>query len=135
MVDRLSKDWRSQIYAFYEPVPEITYVKGWRCHEFKCAACSCKYRARCYLDTKDKSSTGNLIKHTKNCWGDDTWNAANRCLGIDEARNMIVKPMGRMESISTIFKRLGKGRVTYSNWMHTKTEIKYLGRMVSTYAS
>ena len=76
-IERLSKDWKSPIYAFYEPLPEVVNNKGQRCHKFKCAAHGCNYKSRHYLDTKDKSSTGNLIKHAKSCWGDEAWMAAN----------------------------------------------------------
>ncbi|KAF8234908.1 hypothetical protein L208DRAFT_1071359, partial [Tricholoma matsutake] len=51
--EQLSKDWKSPVYAFYQPVPDITYIAGHRCHEFKCAAHGCKYNACRYLDTKD----------------------------------------------------------------------------------
>ena len=33
--ERVSKDWRSPVYAFYHPVPKITYLDEGRCHEFK----------------------------------------------------------------------------------------------------
>jgi hypothetical protein len=122
----LSKDWKSPIYAFYEPIPDITYVNDRQCHEFKCAARGCKYKARRYLDTKDKLSTGNLIKHAKSCWGEEAWNAANDCKNATEVREAITNPITRSGSITAIFKRLGKGKVTYSHRMHTKTETKYV---------
>ncbi|KAF8882315.1 hypothetical protein CPB84DRAFT_1750936 [Gymnopilus junonius] len=78
------KKWTSPIYAFYEPVPGPTYNNKRRCHEFKCLGRSCKYTARCYLDTKDKSSTGNLITHVKSCWGEPTWEAAKLLNNADE---------------------------------------------------
>ena len=124
-IERLSKDWKSPIYAFYEPLPEVVNIKGRRCHEFKCAARGCNYKSWCYLDTKDKSSTGNLIKHVKSCWGDEAWMAANDCKNAAEARETITKPIARSGSITAIFKRNSKGKVTYSHRMHTKTETKY----------
>ncbi|KAF8236208.1 hypothetical protein L208DRAFT_1252844, partial [Tricholoma matsutake] len=120
----LSKDWKSLVYAFYQPVPDITYVAGCRCHEFKCVVCSCKYKACRYLDTKDKALTGNLIKHTKTCWGEEAWNAVNDCKDTNKARETVTKPMLKTGSITSIFEHLGKGKVTYLHHMHTKTETK-----------
>ncbi|KAH9981719.1 hypothetical protein BJV74DRAFT_879180 [Russula compacta] len=110
----LSKDWKSLVYAFYHPVPDVIYVKGRRCHEFKCAAHGCKYTSRRYLDMKDKSSTGNLIKHAKSCWGNEAWKAVNDCKNATEARESVMEPITKSGSIT--------GKVTYSHWMHTKTE-------------
>jgi len=42
-LERLSKDWKASVYAFYNPIPEIAYINKRRCHEFKCAARGCKY--------------------------------------------------------------------------------------------
>jgi hypothetical protein len=126
MTECLSKDWKSPIYAFYESVPEIHYINNRRCHEFKCAARRCKYKARRYLDTKDKASTGNLIKHVRSCWGEEAWIAASDCKDANEARQSVTKPMAKTGSITTTFKRIGKGKVTYSHRMHMKTETKYM---------
>ncbi|KAF8219061.1 hypothetical protein L208DRAFT_1131753, partial [Tricholoma matsutake] len=122
--ERLSKDWKSPIYAFYHPILDITYVNSHRCHEFKCAARSCKYKAHHYLDTKDKASTGNMIKHANLCWGEEAWDAANRCKDATEAQETVMKPLVKTGSITAIFKWLGIGKVTYSHRMHTKTETK-----------
>ncbi|KAF9230693.1 hypothetical protein BU15DRAFT_56970, partial [Melanogaster broomeanus] len=69
-IARLMKDWNSPIYAFYEPVPTIEYENGRRCHVFKCTARGCKHRVRRYLDKSDATSTGNMRKHVKSCWGE-----------------------------------------------------------------
>jgi hypothetical protein len=126
-IERMSKDWKSPVYAFYEPVPEIEYVDSRRTHVFKCMAVRCKYRARRYLDTKDKSSTGNLIKHVKLCWGDEVWKAASECKNAGEARAAVVKPFAKSGNITASFERTGKGTVTYMHRQHTKTETKYVG--------
>jgi hypothetical protein len=99
-------------------------VKGRRCHEFKCAARGCKYTSRRYLDTKDKASTGNLIKHAKSCWGDEAWNAAIDCKNAADARANVTNPIKKSGSITSAFKRSGKGKVTYSHRMLTKSETK-----------
>ena len=127
-IERLSKDWKSPIYALYELIPEIIYVDNRRCHEFKCATQGCKYKSRHYLDTKDRSSTGNLIKHAKSCWGHEAWDAANQCKNATEARDEVMNHLVKSHSwaITAMFKWKGKGKVTYSHRMHTKVETKYV---------
>ena len=120
----MSKDWKSPVYAFYKPVVGIKYVGGCRCHAFKCTALSCQYTAHRFLDTKDKSSMGNLIKHIKTCWGNEVWAAASECQDASEARNAIVKPFAKSVSITASFERKGKGAVTYSHRQHMKTQTK-----------
>ena len=123
-IDRERKEWKSPVYAFYEPIPEVTCIKGRRCHEFRCAGRGCKYISRRYLDTKDKASTGNLIKHAKSCWGDEAWIAANDCKNATEARSRVTNPIKRSGSITSAFKRTGSGKVTYQNRLLTKGETK-----------
>ena len=72
--------------------------------------------------TKDKASTGNLIKHAKLCWGEEAWNATNECKDATEARETITKPMSKTGSITAIFKWLWKGKVMYLHHMHMKTK-------------
>lgn len=57
----MMKSWTSPIYAFYKPTPSITYVGSCQCRIFKCTGRGCKFESWRYLDTKDKSSTGNLL--------------------------------------------------------------------------
>ncbi|GLB43472.1 putative protein dimerization activity [Lyophyllum shimeji] len=123
-LDRMKKKWDSPVYAFFGPVPEIVYVNGRRCHEFACAAKGCKFKARRYLDTRDRTSTSNLIKHVRGCWGEDAWAAAKACGSIDDARKSIVKPLNMDGSILASFERKGKGKVTYSHRPHTKAETR-----------
>ena len=129
-LERLSKEWKSPVYAFYQLIPEHTQVKGCPCHEFKCAARGCKYKSQCYLDTKDKASTGNLIKHAKSCWGNEAWNTANECKNAMDARATVTNPIKRSGSITSIFKWMGKGKVTYTHRMHMKSETKWAGHWV-----
>ena len=124
-LEQLSKDWKSPIYAFYHPIPDVAYVNEWCCHEFKCAGRGCKYKARRYLDTKDKSSTGNLIKHVRACWGEEAWAVANKCKDAAEARVVVTKPLAKNGSITKVFKRLGKKVVAYSTQMNSKSETRY----------
>ena len=112
--------------AFFDPVPEITYVETQRCHEFKCAAKGCKHKCQCYLDTKDRSSTSNMIKHAKTCWSQPAWEAACACHNATKARKGVMKSILSTGSITAAFQHKGKEKVTYSHCMHTKTETKFV---------
>ncbi|KAF8238066.1 hypothetical protein L208DRAFT_1244012, partial [Tricholoma matsutake] len=122
----LLKDWKSPVNAFYHPIPVVAYMNARQWHEFKCAAHGCKYISRQYLDKKDRASTGNIIKHAKQCWGEETWIAANQCQNAAEARSSVTGPVSSSGSITATFEQMGKGKVTYSHRMHTKTELKYV---------
>jgi hypothetical protein len=121
---RLSKRWTAPIYAFYHAVPEIAYVDGRRCHIFSCAERSCKFHCRRFLDKGDANSTGNLRKHVKTCWGEEALKAAEEAKTVDIARENVVNALNQSGSISAAFERKGKGKVTYSNRQHTKTETR-----------
>lgn len=125
MPEHMMKSWTSPIYAFYEPVPSIDYVDGRRSHIFKCMAHGCKFKSRQYLDTKDKSSTGNMVQHVKGCWGDECWAAASVCHTAEEARESVTKPYSHSGSITASFSQTGKGKVTYSHRNHMKAKTKY----------
>jgi len=114
-LDRMMERWTSPVYAFYCPIPDITYVGGRRAHVFKCAAKSCKYTCRRYLDGPDRSSTGNLIKHVKTCWGDAAYEAATDCQHANDARESVVKPLKKTGTITESFDRKGKGKVSLSH--------------------
>ena len=83
---------------------------------------------RRYLDKSDAKSTSNLRKHAKSCWGAETVEAADRTKDVSEARDSVVKPLGKDGSITAIFERVGKGKVTYSHRQHTKAQTKYVIR-------
>ncbi|KDR67834.1 hypothetical protein GALMADRAFT_79372 [Galerina marginata CBS 339.88] len=123
---RLSKDWNSPIYVFFKPEPAIEYVKGRCVHVFECAAKPCKGRGGCYvrryLDTGDAKSTGNLRKHAKVCWGEDAVAAADDTKDVRAAREALGLMKNANRSITAVFKRIGKDKITYSHRQHTKTE-------------
>ncbi|KAH7904263.1 hypothetical protein BJ138DRAFT_967579, partial [Hygrophoropsis aurantiaca] len=122
--ERLSKKWTSPIYGFYHPVPEIEYVGSRRCHTFQCASRRCSYKCRRFLDTCDANSTGNLRKHARICWGEDALKAAAGLTEVDDVRQNIVESLNETGSITMAFERKGKGKVTYSNRQHTRTETR-----------
>ena len=67
--EQMHKKWNSPIYAFFDPSPIITHEGMWKCHTFKCAACSCKVTVHHLLDKQDATSTGNMWKYVLKCWG------------------------------------------------------------------
>jgi hypothetical protein len=129
----LSKEWKAPVYAFFEPVPQIGYEAGRRFHSFKCAARGCKQRIHHYLDTNDHGSTGNLRKHAKTCWGTEAVEMAGTVKTAAEARENVVKPLQMNGSITAVFERTNKGKVTYSHRQHTKAETKYVMQSVSNF--
>ncbi|KZV80206.1 hypothetical protein EXIGLDRAFT_630613 [Exidia glandulosa HHB12029] len=115
----MQKTWNSPVYAFFKPDVIIGYSKGRRYHEFICAAQPCKkasHTVRRFLDTRDRSSTSNLRTHAIGCFGHDT---VKKTLG---------ETIGHMRdgSITASFERAGKGKVTFSHKLMTKTESRYL---------
>ena len=58
----------------------------------------------------------------RTCWGEEAVKAADEASSATEAREKIVKPLNLSGSIDAAFERKGKGKVTYLNRQHTKTE-------------
>jgi len=126
---RLSKEWVSPIYVFFAPVPRIEYVKDRRVHVFQCAALQCKGRhgrdVRRFLDTGDARLTSGLRRHAKQCWGNETVNAADRTKDLTAARTILANSgLKRNGSITAAFERIGKSSVTYSHRQLTYTETR-----------
>ena len=130
MIARLSKDWTSPIYVFFEKEALIEYINGRRVHVFTCTATRCRGKGngrlvRRYLDTGDAKSTSNLRKHAKACWGEDVVAAADATRDLRAAWDAVSKMSGNM-SIADVFERApGKGTVTYSHRQHTSAEVRY----------
>ncbi len=94
--------WNTPIYAFWKPIPTIGYDKGRRYHQFHCFKKSCSKSVKRYLDTSDATSTGNLHRHTKTCWGAEVLTSAMNAGNLDEARNVLSK--SKDGSIAEAFK-------------------------------
>ena len=127
--ERLKKDWRSPIYAFFRPDVAITYVDNRRAHDFTCAAQHCKGKGknarlvRRYLDTGDKKSTSSLRRHAKVCWGDEVVERAVEAKDIDAARRALHDAKPKKDgSLTAVFGRTGKGKISYSHRQHTTAE-------------
>ena len=116
---RLQKDWRSAVYAFFRPDVNISYINGRRAHNFTCAAKNCKGRGkdrrivRRYLDKKDSKSTGSLNRHAKMCWGEDIVRQATEAGNIESARQALKDAKLIDGSITAVFNRMGKGKITW----------------------
>jgi hypothetical protein len=129
--ERLIRGWNAPIYAFFVAVPEIEYYSGRRIHVFWCLAKTCQGKGktpRCvnrFFDKGDASSTSNLRKHAKKCWGDDVVKLADETKDVNLARDIVAKSGMGNAMITTMFERKkSKGVVTYSHTQHTKTETK-----------
>jgi len=121
---QMMKQWTSPVYTFYEAIPDIQYIAGHHMHVFKYAAKSCSYNCWRFLDGPDCSSTGNLIKHVKSCWGKAAYEAAMACQHAKDARESVIKPLTTTGTITAAFEQKGKGKVTYWHRQHTKKETK-----------
>ena len=119
--DKMRKGWRSALYGLFKPEVEVKYDQGRKYHLFLCAAKNCRLSSgepgvRRYLDTQDRSSTGNLKKHAIACWGEEAVSLALR----GEAAT------SRSGSIFSAFARQGQHLVTISHRLHSTTETRYV---------
>lgn len=113
------------VYAFYSQDVTIGYEKGRRYHGFKCLAKHCKLKEpiKRFLDKGDHSSTGNLRKHAKKCWGLEAIEAADQAEHVEEVRRTIVAGLQHNGTLTAHFARK-KGAVTYSHKPHTYAETR-----------
>ena len=129
--ERLQGGWNAPIYAFFGTVPEIKYFSGRQVHVFSCLAKCCRGKGKSsrsvnrYVDKSDVSSTSNLRKHAKICWGNDVVTAADETKDLTHARVIVAKLGLGNTLITAMFERVkGKRAVTYSHTQHTKAETK-----------
>jgi hypothetical protein len=128
--ERLQKDWRSPIYAFFQAKISIKEVDGRRVHDFTCNAVSCKgkgldgRRVRRYLDTGDSKSTSSLRRHAIKCWGGDIISQADKANDLGTARDAVKGAELKDGSITAVFERTAKGKITYSHRPHTNAETR-----------
>ena len=126
-VARLARKWRSPIYAFYSTRPFIGYADGRRFHSFVCQANSCKHIVRRYLDKNDTGSTGNLRRHAKACWGDDTVRSIESAVSADDALTLLKRDVRLHDGdLGMFFKTKVRGTVSYSHRQHTTAETRYV---------
>lgn len=114
---KLINEWNSPIYAFL-----------WQSiHVFKCAAQGCGVKVCWYTDIKDAHLIRNLQKHATACkgWSDEILQATDQAANAKEVE---VKLIGRYlhdDTITMVFKRKEKGKITYSHCPHTHEETWY----------
>ena len=77
---------------------------------------------RRYLDMGDAKSTGNLRKHAKVCWGEETVAAADQTRHVEAAHEALKKR--KDGSITEAFEQVARGKVSYSHRQHTMTEAR-----------
>lgn len=79
---------------------------------------------RRYQDKGDANSTSNLRKHAKKCWTEDVIATADRAKTADDIRGTALGGNLSAQTITAVFERQGKGKITYSHKQHTKTEAR-----------
>jgi hypothetical protein len=127
-LEQLSKDWNSPIYAFFQLTPLINHIDGHCLHIFECNAKHCKGKGQNgrhvqqYLDMGDAKSTSNMRRHAKICWGEEMVAAASQTKDIHAARDAMATAKPKDGSITAVYDRIGKEKVTFSHHQHTKTE-------------
>nr|GAT43317.1 predicted protein [Mycena chlorophos] len=123
-LERLSKTWTSAAYTFFKWPPLADVRKDRPAHVFVCARPKCNHEVIRYLDSSDKGSISNMLKHIKaKCFGQDAWKAAEG-LKAKEAWRDVVSPLITTGKITTTFLRKGNSKVTFSTIPHTRAEIK-----------
>ncbi|KAJ7483741.1 hypothetical protein B0H11DRAFT_1641641, partial [Mycena galericulata] len=136
---RLRSQWRSPVYGLYDKKVIIGYEGDRKYHYFRCANRKCKLGkngkaggVRRYLDSKDRSATGNLINHAKACRGTDT---VTNIMGPDAKK----AKGARDGSIYAAFARLGQRVRSFSHRPFTSQETRYddifTGRPMTTLPS
>ena len=117
------------MYAFYDPTPAIQSVENptgpgmRRVLVFRCAnKGKCSKLVQRFMDSGDKSSTGNMGKHAKQCWGDAAF-SAGKTLGKAESLRQVVSVVRQTGKLAASFNVKHKGTPTYSNVPHTREEV------------
>ncbi len=127
--DRISKRWSSCVYAFFKPEPTIKMYEGRRCLVFRCAAKNCGSPVRRYLDKGDRSSSGNLYKHARSCWGSEAVDQAKQLGDATRVRGTLVANILQNGTITQYFAP-AKPAVTYSNRPLSRLQIRYVLRIL-----
>jgi hypothetical protein len=123
IIEQMMKDRNTPVYAFFSPIPDIEYVDQHRCHVVKCLARGCSHKIRRFLDKGDKTSTGNMRKHVRLCWGENVMKTICSAKDLAAARNGITEYTDK-GSITASFEQKGKGKVYYRHRQHTHTETR-----------
>ena len=78
-----------------------------------------------YLNTADATSTSNLRKHAKVCWGEEAIAVADATNNVHAAREALAN-IGNLRdsSITAAFQRISKDVTTYSHRQHTSIKAR-----------
>lgn len=134
--ERIRARWRSAIYGFYLPEVTVGENNKRKCLEFVCAAQGCRQIVRRYLDTGDRSSSSNLGKHAKGCWGRETVEQAKTIGDKDAVRQSITSGLQKNGQISDYFTAGATGekkknaKQSYSHQQMSRRETRYVTRGV-----
>jgi len=71
-----------------------------------------------------------MWQHAKSCWGEAAVSAADNAKDVSEAHEKIVKGIQLDGSITALFERKDKDKVTFSHHQHTRTQTKYVGKLL-----
>ena len=117
----MQRIWKAPVYAFFKPNPTIEYVDGRKVHKFRCANTGCHHDVRRYLASADRTSTNNLRKHARKCWGIEALEAADRMSTAGNAKECVAK-FKRTGNLRVAFGAASKKTFRYSTIQHTPTE-------------
>lgn len=98
------ESWTSPVYGFYNEQVTIEYVKNCIAHVFTCCAQGCATTVWHYQDKRDASSTGNMYKHAKSCWGEETVAQARALGNLGQVRSCIVAGLRKNGNITEYFR-------------------------------
>jgi hypothetical protein len=76
------------------------------------------------LTPRTKASTKSLRSHAIKCWGSDIVEKSEDAKNIASAREALKGAELRDGSITAVFERTGKGKVTNSHQTHTEEETR-----------
>jgi hypothetical protein len=71
-------------------------------------------------------SASNLQQHAKICWGEEAVEAASQTKDVHVAQDAMSKAKPKDGSITAVFERISKTKITYSHRQHTKTKSWYV---------
>lgn len=109
--------WRSPVYSFYEP-PSVEYKNNRKVHTFKCKRAGCDFECHRYLETD--TSTGNLARHAKGCWGKSNYDTVAE-IGAATERKQVLE---RLNSTGTLTVSSRNSEPNYMKRDHTMWELR-----------
>ncbi|KAI9067826.1 hypothetical protein FKP32DRAFT_1608155 [Trametes sanguinea] len=120
MTENFKKSIKSPAYAFFQvSLPHVHSKRPY--FVFTCR--SCNHTINRYMDTKDAKSTGNLLKHARECYGHSVVGRIMEAKTLKDAR-AATQSFLEDGKITSVFQRKDKGKVTYSHRQHTHTETR-----------